>query len=384
MSSKTVSRSTRSTAPSTSMRWPLSEMLDRERRLDLQLGCAEERAWPVLLPLGGGCAAVPNSAAKLTRDIPSASFLFTTSSGSGLSLALPERGQLLYRSRRPHSTPYGDHEVTARSASLCLALLAASGCDRSDTPGDASRSVTVYVSTDRVFSEPVLQEYQRRSGVTVNTVYDTEETKSTGLANRLLAETASTAGGRVLVERARTDAGAEVPWRARPLSFAERGRHSGRASRWGRLLDRFLGAPACDCLQHEARGGGSGAAIGVGLADPKWRGQVAIADPRFGSTSFHVAALYAVMGDEKRTTSSVASTPTREGCRRQLRCSRHGGSRRSKSRTHRYGRRERGARSRPADWHGAARSGRNGRAGHAEHGVADPRGAPGCGRAEVH
>ena len=35
------------------------------------------------------------------------------------------------------------------------------------------------------------------------------------------------------------------------------------------------------------------------LADPKWRGQVAIADPRFGSTSFHVAALYALAGDEK-------------------------------------------------------------------------------------
>jgi iron(III) transport system substrate-binding protein len=35
------------------------------------------------------------------------------------------------------------------------------------------------------------------------------------------------------------------------------------------------------------------------LADPRWRGQVAMADPRFGSTSFHVAALYALMGDEK-------------------------------------------------------------------------------------
>ena len=35
------------------------------------------------------------------------------------------------------------------------------------------------------------------------------------------------------------------------------------------------------------------------LADPKWKGQVAIADPRFGSTSFHVAALYAAAGDQK-------------------------------------------------------------------------------------
>jgi iron(III) transport system substrate-binding protein len=35
------------------------------------------------------------------------------------------------------------------------------------------------------------------------------------------------------------------------------------------------------------------------LADPRWRGQVAIADPRFGSTSFHVAALYAELGDAR-------------------------------------------------------------------------------------
>jgi iron(III) transport system substrate-binding protein len=35
------------------------------------------------------------------------------------------------------------------------------------------------------------------------------------------------------------------------------------------------------------------------LADPKWKDQVAMADPRFGSTSFHVAALYSEVGDER-------------------------------------------------------------------------------------
>jgi hypothetical protein len=34
------------------------------------------------------------------------------------------------------------------------------------------------------------------------------------------------------------------------------------------------------------------------LADPKWRGQVAMADPRFGSTS-STLPLYAMAGDEK-------------------------------------------------------------------------------------
>ena len=83
--------------------------------------------------------------------------------------------------------------VTSRvSIHICAALaaVAVAAC-RSPGPGPgAEREVTVYVSTDRVFSEPVLREYEKQFGVTVNAVYDTEETKSTGLANRLLAEKA--------------------------------------------------------------------------------------------------------------------------------------------------------------------------------------------------
>lgn len=70
-----------------------------------------------------------------------------------------------------------------------LALVAVAGaCRGPDSPASEGRAVTIYVSTDRVFSEPVLREYEKRSGVRVNAVYDTEETKSTGLADRLLAE----------------------------------------------------------------------------------------------------------------------------------------------------------------------------------------------------
>src|SRR5215207_5756212 len=83
----------------------------------------------------------------------------------------------------------------ARSRRLLLVLGASAvwvACGRrGDAPAGAEngpRTVTVYVSTDRVFSEPVLRQYEQRSGVKVNPVYDTEETKSTGLANRLLAE----------------------------------------------------------------------------------------------------------------------------------------------------------------------------------------------------
>jgi hypothetical protein len=49
-----------------------------------------------------------------------------------------------------------------QAAGLVWRYQAAGGCDRSGPA--AVRTVTIYVSTDRVFSEPVLREYHRRSG----------------------------------------------------------------------------------------------------------------------------------------------------------------------------------------------------------------------------
>ena len=46
----------------------------------------------------------------------------------------------------------------------------------------------VYVSEDQVFSEPILRDFEAETGIRVRAVYDTEETKSTGVMNRLIAE----------------------------------------------------------------------------------------------------------------------------------------------------------------------------------------------------
>jgi iron(III) transport system substrate-binding protein len=190
--------------------------------------------------------------------------------------------------------------VTARHSLILALAVFTAACGRSAEPEPAAaRTVTVYVSTDRVFSEPVLQEYQRRSGVTVNAVYDTEETKSTGLANRLLAEQArpqadvfwSNEPVRTLVLQSR---GVLAPYQSPsaegiPAVLRDpEGYWTGFSARmrviaYNTKLVRAEDAPTSV----------------FDLADPKWKGQVAIADPRFGSTSFHVAALYAVLGDEK-------------------------------------------------------------------------------------
>ena len=182
---------------------------------------------------------------------------------------------------------------------VAFTLLAVGGCRSSDPTQNADRTVTVYVSTDRVFSEPILREYEKRSGVKVNAVYDTEETKSTGLANRLLAE------------KARPQA--DVFWSNEPVRTLVLKSRDVLASYRSPSAE---GIPAA-LLDPDGYWTGFSARIRViayntktvtpkdapqsifDLADPKWKGQVAMADPRFGSTSFHVAALYALAGNDK-------------------------------------------------------------------------------------
>jgi iron(III) transport system substrate-binding protein len=182
---------------------------------------------------------------------------------------------------------------------LVILAVAAGACRRSDSTTNEGRSVTIYVSTDRVFSEPVLRDYEKRSGVRVNAVYDTEETKSTGLANRLLAEQArpqadvfwSNEPVRTLVLKAR---GVLAPYRSAsaqgiPAALVDPEAYwTGFSARIRVIAYNTKLVKAEDAPQSI-----------FDLADPKWRGQVAMADPRFGSTSFHVAALYAMAGDEK-------------------------------------------------------------------------------------
>lgn len=190
--------------------------------------------------------------------------------------------------------------------SLCCVFIPAacgggrqSGSTEGGGGNEPAREVTVYVSTDRVFSEPVLRAYEQKTGVRVNAVYDTEETKSTGLANKLLAEKArpqadvfwSNEPVRTLVLKKN---GVLAPYESPsaegiPETFKDpEGYWTGFSAR-SRVIVYNTNLVKPGEAPHSV----------FDLADPKWKGQVAIADPRFGSTSFHVAALYAELGDER-------------------------------------------------------------------------------------
>jgi len=158
--------------------------------------------------------------------------------------------------------------------------------------GGGAPEVVVYTSVDEVVSEPVLRGFEARSGIAVRAVYDTEETKSTGVLNRLVAE-----GGHpqadvfwsgdpvrpfVLIGRGLVEPYASPNARDIPEAFrAADGSWTGFAARVRVLLvNRERVAPADRPTSIRD------------LADPRWKGQAAIANPLFGTTTMHVAALF--------------------------------------------------------------------------------------------
>src|SRR2546421_11288027 len=79
------------------------------------------------------------------------------------------------------------------AASLMLACgVIFGGCQREteETRAMARNEVVVYSSADEVYARPVVDAFTKRTGIRVKLVSDAEETKSTGLLNRLIAEKA--------------------------------------------------------------------------------------------------------------------------------------------------------------------------------------------------
>jgi iron(III) transport system substrate-binding protein len=156
----------------------------------------------------------------------------------------------------------------------------------------------VYTSVDQVFSEPIFRAFEKQTGIRVRAVFDTEETKSTGVLNRLIAE------GR--------NPQADVFWSGdpvRPFLLIKRRLVLPYVSPQAAGLPASLrgkdgtwtgfAARARVLLVAKKRLPGERPRTMRGLADPRWRGQVAIANPLYGTTTMHVAALFATWGEEE-------------------------------------------------------------------------------------
>lgn len=172
-------------------------------------------------------------------------------------------------------------------AALAVTTLAA--CSQAPT-------VVVYVSHDQVFSEPILKDFEKDTGIKVRAIYDTEESKSTGAMNRLIAE--------------KSNPQADVYWANEPIR-AEVLRQQGLAAPY--LSPSAEGIPA-KFRNSDGYWTGFAARARVLIVnrntnpkpasvlsynDPQWRGKTVIANPLFGTTTTQVAALFVLWGDEK-------------------------------------------------------------------------------------
>jgi iron(III) transport system substrate-binding protein len=155
-------------------------------------------------------------------------------------------------------------------------LLLLAGCGKSG-PG----VVVIYTSQDEVYAEPILQEFEKETGLKVQPVYDSEAVKTVGLVNRLLTE--------------RDNPQCDVFWnneefRTRQLAahgvFRETNgwTHLGYRTRCLVINTNYLAAAAAPRRFSDA-------------TNALWRGKVALAFPLFGTTATHFHALRQHWGD---------------------------------------------------------------------------------------
>lgn len=181
---------------------------------------------------------------------------------------------------------------------LIIFLVFVLGCSAEGSAKEV-KEVVIYTSLDQLFSEPILKSFEQETGIKVKAVYDVEAAKTTGLVNRLIAEKDNPQAdvfwnsevGRTLVLKKM-----EVlqPYHSSsaeniPAQFKDpQGYWTGFATRARVIIvNTNLVAP-------EQRPKSI-----FDLIKEEWKGQTAIANPLFGTTSTHSAALFVELGDER-------------------------------------------------------------------------------------
>ncbi len=157
--------------------------------------------------------------------------------------------------------------------------------------------VVLYTSLDRPHSEPVIRLFEKRTGIRVKVVYDTEAAKTVGLVNRLIAE--------------KKNPQADVFWNSevlRTLVLKEKGVLSAYTSPAADNIPADMKDPA-----HYWTGFAARARVIFynktmvdkppttleELTTPAWKGKVAIANPLFGTTNTQLAAWWSFWGADR-------------------------------------------------------------------------------------
>ena len=171
-----------------------------------------------------------------------------------------------------------------------IPLLFIAGCGQRE-----SNEVVVYVSEDQVFSEPIIEDFEADTGIRVMAVFDTEETKSTGVMNRLIAE--------------KGNPQADVYWANEPIRaivLKQKGisekyystNSDGIPANFKGSQGYWTGFSARARVLVVNAEEESPASI-LAYIDEEWRSKGVVANPLFGTTTSWVAALFSIWDEDK-------------------------------------------------------------------------------------
>lgn len=184
-----------------------------------------------------------------------------------------------------------------RVAAIGLSLLFVLG---STACGKKQEEVVVYTAVDQVFADEIFAMFEEETGMKVRAVYDTEANKTTGLTNRIIAESERTV--------------CDVFWNnefIQTIDLEKKG-----------MLQPYVSSEANTIPDYYKAENGTWTAIGgrarvflvntdllteqkypdsiYDFVNGKYEGkELAIAYPMFGTTRTMAAAIYAQLGEEK-------------------------------------------------------------------------------------
>jgi iron(III) transport system substrate-binding protein len=160
--------------------------------------------------------------------------------------------------------------------------------------------VVIYTSVDQFYSEPILKQFEKQSGIKVLAVYDVEAAKTTGMVNRLIAE--------------KNNPRADIFWSgefAQTLLLKEKGVLASYKSPQAvnipeQYLDSegywtgFSGRARIIIVNTKLLAPGSHPSSIFNFLDNSIPAEkIGIANPLFGTTATHASALYAALGPAK-------------------------------------------------------------------------------------
>jgi iron(III) transport system substrate-binding protein len=170
--------------------------------------------------------------------------------------------------------------------------LCAAACEKQHQP-----RVVLYTSIDEPIARPIIQRFERQTGIRVTLVTDSEASKTVGLAERLRAE--------------RANPQADVYWGNEPfhtINLAAEGVLAAYESPTALDVPAMYRDPehrwTGNALRARVIGISSPGATPVvdgleAMLHPGLRGRVAMARPTAGTTGGHVAAIFVLWGEEK-------------------------------------------------------------------------------------